>query len=97
MRAPSFTPGVKDYAEIFNCSSSKPSSIPVLELDEFHEREVGDVVMVDYGNVFGGFNDAKIGLGYEDVFSVASNGVSRYGFYLLFCMFWLVCLLLENR
>ncbi|CAM8917782.1 unnamed protein product [Rhodiola kirilowii] len=80
MRAPAaFTPGVKDYAEIFNCS--QPSSIPVLELDEFDRREgFGDEIRsyeVDYGNVFGGLGEGKIGSSYEEVFGVGGDGVRQ--------------------
>ncbi|XP_010446784.1 PREDICTED: trichohyalin-like [Camelina sativa] len=70
--APTLSPRLEDYCEIFSGSSrAAVSSIPVLDLPLVDGRDVYFDVRTqgfDYREVFGGFNDLDLAPSYEDLF-----------------------------
>lgn len=69
--APTLSPRVEDYTEIFGgFHASRASSIPVLDLPLVDEAEVFFDVRssgFDYGEVFGGFNGPDFAVSYEEL------------------------------
>lgn len=76
--APTLSPRMEDYAEIFGSfHAARASSIPVLDLPAVDESEVFFDVRgsgFDYTEVFGGFNGLDFAVSFDDLVQQRNGG-----------------------